>query len=279
MVAGMKKTVLGSVLVIGLGLASAFQFREEKMQEIRFTLGKNIVATAKATGVPQFNVDNVDGSIQYSASQIPLTTPVVYDYPGYEIRIQPTFSLTLDADHTRSPSDLVHRVSVSIPGKHVKSHAAGRALAENLIAQFNNGRWKRYISPTCPSVTGRSSYLDETGDITSSNCAIDPHHKFTADDWLKLFSQTRDFAWIGEGVLANLRIGYSDDTRGITYGIRVTFDDYKTMLATDAEIEARDNKTGDEKGWNTSAQAAEGEKVRLLGLRFWKKMLLRGVTP
>lgn len=259
----MKKIVICIGLVLAVGVAAAIHYNEEKMFEIRFSLGKNIVATAKGTGIPTFNIDDVDGSIEYSALQLPLTVPVVYDHPEHEIKVQSVFSLTLNADRRRTADDIVHHASISISGKQIKSHAAGRAFTDEIIAQFSGGKWKRYIPASCPAVTGRSSFLNKSGDIDSTSCAIDPHYKFKSEEWLQLFSRTRNFEWIGEGILAKLSVGYDEDIRGITYNIRITFDDYKTKIDADSENEKRDKTSGDEKGWKSS-EKAEASLVKLI---------------
>ena len=66
------------VLLIGLALASAatllftgcHKTNEVTVREIKFDLGKNIVETAKASGVPSFESDDVNGSISYSVKAI-----------------------------------------------------------------------------------------------------------------------------------------------------------------------------------------------------------------
>lgn len=60
---------------LGKGLRAsphgASKSMEEGMTEIRFDLGKNIVDTARASGVPAFANDNIDGYISYSFSPVP----------------------------------------------------------------------------------------------------------------------------------------------------------------------------------------------------------------
>jgi hypothetical protein len=269
MVALMKKKTLAAILLLGIGLAIGFNCKGNKMLEIKFSLGKNIVETAKASGIPQFGVDNVNGSIEYSARPLPLDVPVIYDRPGYEIKMAPAFSLALDADRRRTPDDIVAGASVQINSDPIKSHQAAQAFIEKLISQFNNGKWKRHIFPSCPSVTGRSSLLNVSGEIGSRSCAFDPHYRIDPSEWIRIFRTSQRYEWIGDGVFARLTVGYDDDIRGITYNISVDLNDYKTMLAVDAENEARENKEGDAKGWNTSVNAAKNlitvaERVRIL---------------
>jgi hypothetical protein len=148
----MKKTSLCLILLLALGLAAGFHYKENKMLEIKFSLGKNIVETAKASGVPEYGVDNVNGSIQYSVRPLPTDIPVIYSRPGYEIRVNNAFSLALDADRRRTPNDLVYAASVRITSGRINSHGAGQAFVENLISQFSNGKWKRHIPVYCPAV-------------------------------------------------------------------------------------------------------------------------------
>ena len=275
----MKKTIIAVALAGALNIIAAMKTGDTTMQDIKFSLGKNIAATAEATKIAEFRVSNVDGMIEYSVLQIPPEMVVVFQHPGQDIKIKSVFGLTLDADRKRTPDDIVHRASVSITGREVKSHAAGRAVVDDLIAQFEKGKWKRYIAARCPAVTGRSSFLDESGSIDSHGCAIDPQYKFNSDEWNKIFAQTGDFEWTGDGIYASLSVGYDDDIRGITYNILITFRDYKTMLTENFENEQRKNELGAQKGWNSSANAAENKKkiaARIIVLE--KNALKRGDT-
>ena len=188
--------------------------------------------------------------------------PVVYARPGYEITMQPAFSLVLNADRRRTPNDLTSRAHIQMSNNHVTNHLEGRLTVENLVGQFNRGKWNRYISSSCPAVTGRSSFLDASGGIADTGCGIDPEYKIDPDEWIKLFKNSQNFQWIGEGVLASLSVGYSDDIRGIAYTLEITFEDYATVLAINSENEARRRKEGDAKGWNTTSKAQKNLKIQ-----------------
>lgn len=250
----MKKITIGVVLILLLGLAVAFQYKENKMHRIEFSLGRNIVEVAKISGMPEFGVSNVDEYIEYAVRPLPATLPLVFTKPGYEITLMPAFSLVLNADRRRTPNAIVSGATIRMANKKIQTHVEGQMFVENLVHQFNKGRWKRHIPTTCPAVSGRSSFLDLAGNMSSTGCAIDPNYKFKPDEWKHLFAVSQRYQWLGGGVIATISAGYDEDIRGITYNIVVTFEDHKTLLAINLENQTRSNKEGDAKGWKSTAE-------------------------
>lgn len=251
----MKKIFFSLALLSSLGLAASFQIMENKMIKIEFALGKNIVETAKISGIPEYGVSNVDDYIEYSARPLPTTVPVIYTSPGYEITLVPAFSLVLSADRRRTPNDIVSGARIRMANKHITTHGEGQLFVESLVEKFNKSKWKRHIPALCPAVTGRSSFLDATGNINSMGCPLDPKYKVKPDEWIKILKDGQNYEWIGDGVFASISVGYDDDTRGTTYNVVVEFEDYATKIQVDSENEARKQKEGDAKGWNTTAKA------------------------
>lgn len=257
----MKRVAVCASLLILLGGAWAIHLKENNMSDIKFSVGKNIVETAKATGIPKFGVSNIDGLIQYNAMQLPKEVKVIYDRQGYEIAARPVFSINFSADRARSPGDFVDTFIVKMETDEVHSHAAARAVIDALLFQFKKGMWTRYVSLECPAVTGRSVFLNINGDIDSDGCALDPEYKIADEDWLRLFADGQRFEWLGEGVLAQLMIGYRGRAGSPKYDIRLVFEDYEVRKAVDHENEQQSRKEGDSKGWKTSEKAVANEKA------------------
>lgn len=169
----------------------------------------------------------------------------------------PVFPLVLNADRRRTPDDIVSRAHVRLANKSIRNHEEGQQIVEDIIKQFKRGKWERHISSSCPAVTGRSSFLDSSGELNTAGCALDPEFKIDPRDWVKLIKSGQKYEWVGDGVFATLSVGFDDDTRGITYNLVVIFEDHVTKIKIDLENEQRRRAEGDEKGWNTTAKAEE----------------------
>ena len=165
---------------------------------------------------------------------------------------------------------LVETAALQMDTDALQSHHSAKAFVENLITQFNSGKWVRHIDDLCPAVTGRSSYLNEAGNPEQIEvCPLDPQHRISAEDWVQLMRMTQTFEWVGDGILATLTVGYSDDIRGITYSIDLEFNDFEIKKRRTASNVARDLAHGDEQGWNSTM----GERNSLSALRSRIKIL------
>ena len=191
---------------------------------------------------------------------LPTEVAVIYDKPGYEVRMQPVFSFVFSTDRARAKNDIVNASRLTLETRELKSHDAARKYIEDLLAQFQSGKWKRHISIYCPAVSGRSTYLNLAGEFSTGGCAMDPDYKISTEEWLKLFRTRQYFEWLGDGVISQLSIVYSEDSRGLTYDIDFIFEDYATKVAIIEENEIRRKKNGDAKGWNTTAKAEKNLK-------------------
>ena len=133
-------------IVAVLGAFFLYKPQVRKMQEITFDLGKNIVETARESGVPEFQTRDVAGLVSYSIAGIPKELPVRYIRPGYEIAWQPVFGLRMYADRAVDPGLHVATVTLSL-NQEMASHEAAQAFVERTIAQFAKGMWQRYFDP------------------------------------------------------------------------------------------------------------------------------------
>ena len=234
------------------------------MQEIKFELGKNIVDTARLSGVPQFESDDVNGSISYSVAGFSSTIPARFAKPDYEIVWQPLFAFTMYTNRRRDPSLAVYKVSLQLKN-HLTSHVAAQAFVEQTIAQFAKGKWQRYHDPVWDVLlTGRSSMLDVAGQIATTVMTIDPAYKVPTADWPVLAKSGPIWRWVGDGVLASLTVGFSErETSTVPqYSMDLEFellDIYTKRLAENGD---QKRKEGDAKGWNSTAKYEAGKKER-----------------
>ena len=267
--------------VAGLsGLAGCGKLGGQKVAEIKFDLGKNIVDTAKASGVPSFQVSETAGLVDYSINGIPKDVVAYYTRPGYEINWRPIFAFTMYADRDISPNLPVETVSLQFDNRTIKTHAEAQALIEQTIAQFQRGKWQRYFDPEWDVLlTGRSSLLDEHGKIASVPMTIDPAYKIPAEDWPAVAEKRPTWRWVGDGVLARLRVSGSVGSLGLSYDISLDFDLLDVKLKRDAENLARKLKEGDANGWNSTAEHESDKKKRAaLNKRLIENAIKRGDT-
>lgn len=244
-------------------LAGATTFQQDKMVQINVDIGENIFNTAKKSGAPKYTTGNIAGLVSYKILNMPPDIPVRFQRKGYEISALPLFALTLYADEENANDLEVSRIDLQFSKDAAKSHSSGQAFAENLIAQFQRGRWKRYIRDACPAVTGRSAFLDEAGEAKQiGGCPLDPSYHLTEEEWIRMIGMTQNYKWIGDGILATLTVRYSDDIRGITYSIGLTFDDLAIITHRDSINLARKLTEGDKNGWNSTAEYKVGLEER-----------------
>jgi hypothetical protein len=231
----------------------------QKMAEIKFDLGKNIVETARASGVPEFATRDIQGLVSYDIAGIPREILVRFARPGFEIAWQPVFGLTMYAERERNL--ITETIDMSLSTRDM-TDAQAQAFAEATIAQFQKGKWKRYPDPELGLLlTGRSSYVDATGalDVDASG-APDPAYKLTPQEW-KTLSNSLHFYWEGDGVVAHYSInrGATPDTKP-DYRMGLAFELLDVKLKRDAENLQRDLKAGDAKGWGSTAEHEANKK-------------------
>ena len=238
------------------------------MLKIHFDIGRNIIETAKVSGAPRWSTRNIEGFISYKIMNLPPDIPLWYQRPGYEINILPARALTMYADKESNNDLAVETASIHFDTRALKSHAAAKTFVENLVLQFQNGKWARYIDDVCPAISGRSSFLNEAGVLDKNwSCPLDPTYRLSNDDWIQLMYMSKSYQWLGEGVLATLNIGYSDNSIGITYSIDLDFDDLAARNRTDEANRLRDLAEGDANGWKSTENEAKGIAERKLEIK------------
>lgn len=238
------------------------------MPKIKFDLGQNIAATAKQSGAPRFSVGNVAGLVSYELIDIPSNIPAYYARPGFEISASPLFAFTLYADEELQNGLAVEGASLQFNTKSLISHESAKKLVGDLISQFQKGKWTRHIDEICPAVTGRSSYLNEAGEPEQIGaCALDPQHQLSHEDWLTMMKMTQNYNWMGDGILATLTVGFTDDVRGITYRIHLDFNDF-AIKKRRADVDlARSLAEGDAQGRNMTAKFNAKRQARMSRIR------------
>jgi hypothetical protein len=95
---------------------------------------------------------------------------------------------------------------------HDKSRVGSEVMVsfiegEQTLAQFLKSKWQRYHDPVWDALlTGRSSLLNEKGEIAPSLLTIDPAYKIPPIDWPVVAKKGATWPWLGDGVLADLTI-------------------------------------------------------------------------
>jgi hypothetical protein len=243
--------------------AAAHSLRGKDMFEIKVDIGQNIFETAKKSGAPKYSTKNIAGVVIYEQKSKPFDVPVRYHRQGYDITALPLFALTLYADEANANGLAVERITLQFSKDAAVSHTSAQEFVRDLISQFQNGKWKRYIGEFCPAVTGRSAFLNEAGEPGQiGSCPLDPAYRLSADDWIGMTSMTLNYKWIGDEVLATLTVRHADDTRGITYSIDLEFDDLTLKRRREQTNLARKLAEGDAQGRNSTVKDKEAKLAR-----------------
>ena len=269
--------VLASV-VVALGMMWWRDALGERVSEIKFELGKNIVETAEASGVPRFRTRDIAGLVSYSVNNIPSHLPLRYAKQGYEVTWQPVFAFTMYADRDIHPDLKTEKIRLTLDSSGMQD-AQAQAFVEATIAQFQKGKWQRYADPDYEvMLTGRSSILDEQGNLASVFAAIDPNYKLSPDDWTLVARRSSIWRWVGDGVIAQLSVHNSVGEDGKdSYDMDLEFELLDVKLKRLADGLVQDLKDGDAKGWNSTAEhKATKIKVQALNQRLIANAIKRG---
>jgi len=268
MVEVMKKKLIAAISVAGaLVTGVIFNVKAEKMREIKVDIGGNIMQTAKNSGAPRFGVESHWGLQIFELVDLRPDVAVEFSRPGYKITATPLFSLTMYADSANDNNMAVEKIDLQYRYK-AASHDDARAFISEILAQFKRGNWRRLIYDTCPAVSGRSAYLDETGKVDGS-CSLDPDYQPSMDDWLILMGTGRDYTWLGDGVAARLTVDFETDATGLSYKISLEFCDFALENKRANAAQAQELAEGDEKGWKST----EGFKKRMAANKVKVKLL------
>jgi len=244
--------------------------RASDMLEIKVDIGNNIIETAKASNVPKFSTRNIAGLVSYSVDSLPKDIPVTYTRPGFEGSFGPLFALTMYADHENNNNLAVTDLVLQFSTDLITDHKSGQAFIEQIAAKFHAKKWQRHISPWCPAVTGRSTFMEIDGAIGSIGaCPLDSAYKITPEEWRILAMEGLLYKWVGDGVIASLLVRAPEDSRGITYDISLEYEDQNTRLKLDEKNLAEKLAEGDKKGWNSTSKYKAGiikreEKIKVL---------------
>ena len=249
--------LLAVALCLAFGVT--IKFKASTMSRIKIDLGKNIVDTASDSGIPDFISRNIDGLVSYSVHDLPADLPVGFVRPGLEASLTSVFDVTMYADEQHKNNLAVTGISLMFRPDQMKTHAAGQAFIESIIAKFADKKWRRRIPPFCPAVTGKSTLLDSNGAVgVMVACPLDPAYKVAPADWQTLALSALSYQWIGDGILATLEVRATDDTRGITYNVGLEYENYLFKSKRDEKNLADKNAKGDKQGWNSTAKYKAG---------------------
>jgi hypothetical protein len=205
-----KRLALSASVLAALAIAAGvfFLVRPRKaVHEVRFDLGKNIMETARRSGVPSFDVTNDFGLIEYGVVELPKNVVVMFARPGLEVGWPAVFSFTIVANHNRSPDDIADQASLQLSNSALRNTEEARRFVDSTLAQFARSNWQRFIPEWCPRVTGRSSVLDESGAVDRiAACPIDPSYRIPAESFAAFFDTTRYWIWHSGDVYARFKL-------------------------------------------------------------------------
>jgi hypothetical protein len=245
----------------------------KKMREINIDVGKNISDTARNSGVPRYATETHWGLTIYELVDLDPKIIVNFRRIGYEIAITSLFSLTMYADSENKNNMAVEKIELQF-GYKAKTHQEAKIFVEGILKQFNDGKWRRYIRETCPAVSGRSAYLDEMHKI-DNRCSLDPHYRPSIEDWVVITRTRANYQWLGDGVFANLDVGFDEDPDGLTFNINLEFRDFGIYDKRTTAAQARELLEGDQKGWKSTEDYNKRMKENLTKIKILEANALR----
>ena len=271
--------IIGLLAAVALGVVGLTMARNDMKENaaekvFEFQLGKPLEATVKQTTLPLSGQNNW-GMI--NAGVVGLADGVYgrYAEPGYELKLGPLAGIEFYADTNRYPDKKVETVQVTFRLKHISTPQQVYDYVYGLIAQFQGGKWKRYIPEVCPRLQGKSSILDQQEIKAMSNpelknfmalgCPIDPAYKPELEKWMPLARDGQLYLWHDEqGKIAVLDIGVSEPNPDGTFGvsdvrINLEFELEEVMLANEKGNLGADLK----KPWGARVAKVEIEKRRI----------------
>jgi len=238
------------------------------MFEVKVDIGKNIVETAKNSGAPLYGRESHWGMEIYELVDLKPEVTVTLIRPGYEITANPLFSLTMYADSENKNNMAVEKIQLQY--RYIaKTHVDAKLFVETIVKQFNRGKWKRHIKNSCPAVSGRSNYLNESGEIVYNICGMDPFYSASLEEWKQLLRMSRSFEWEGDGISATLSASFSEDSRGLTYNVDLEFSDLAIDKRRSEAAQEKALSDGDKRGWKSTddyntGMAENRAKVKIL---------------
>ncbi len=222
---------------------------------MKIDLGRNIVETARASGVPSFSARNIAGLVSYSVSFLPTDLPVTFTREGLEATFSPVFSVTMYADEEDKNNLAVTLMSLQLSTGSVIDHLTGQQFVSGMKQKFSSKKWARHIPELCPAVTGRSNFIQADGTIESFEaCPLDPDFTIAAAEWRTLALKGLTYEWIGDGIICTVDVKATEDSRGVTYRVTVEYKDKIVRARRDAKNLAEKLSDGDRQGWNSTAK-------------------------
>ncbi|MBT9568220.1 MAG: hypothetical protein IV085_07960 [Thiobacillus sp.] len=275
--------LLAAVVLGGVGLTIARNGMEESAAEkvFEFQLGKTMEATANQTRLP-LSGGNTNGLLDAGYMGFPDNVYGRYVEPGYELKLGPLFGIRFYSDTKRYLDKKTETVTLSFDLDHITTPQQAYDYVYDLIAQFQRGKWKRYIPEECPRLQGKSSILNpeeiralslpvapELKNFIGLGCPIDAAYKPELDKWMPLaIAGELQYLWHDEhGKIAKLDIDLSEPNSDGTFvnqgvssvRIDLEFELEEVMLATKKWHLEDDLK----KPWGERVAKVEIEKRRI----------------
>jgi len=173
------------------------------------------------------------------------STVFKYNQPGYEITWDKVFAFTMYADSRYTRDAQVN--TISLQHDRFESLAEMKMLVDKTLAQFQAGKWQRYISNDEPRVTGRSSLLDEHDKLRDHILYPDPAYVIPAEDWPAIAQKSIYWRWTGDGVRAELYLSGSSSMLG---HVHLEFEDIAHRQYANLKNWVLDLGKAQEWGWN-----------------------------
>lgn len=249
---------------------------EEKAAEkvFEFQLGKTMEATANQTRLP-LSGGNTDGLIDAGFMGFPDNTYGRYVEPGYELKLGPLFGIRFYSNTERYPDKKTETATLTFDLDHITTTQQAYDYVYGLIAQFQRGKWKRYIPEECPRLKGKSSILNqqeikamsapELKNFMGLGCPIDPAYKPEFEEWKRFVtSEGPTYLWRDSaGKVVRLDLTLSD-----TGDAKLGMGDFRIDLEFELEEVVLANKKGNleadlKKPWGERVAKVEIEKRRI----------------
>lgn len=215
---------IAALIVTAMIALAVFSVWTDHMTTVKVDIGKNIEETAKRSGAKRYGRESHWGLEIYELVDLKPEVTVTLIRSGYEINANPLFSLTMYAHSENKNNMAVEKIQLQYR-YNAKNHVNAKLFFEAIVKQFDRGKWKRHIKDSCPAVSGRSNYLDESGEIVYSICGMDPFYSASLEEWKQLLRMSRSFEWEGDEISATLSASFSEDARGLTYNVDLEFSD------------------------------------------------------
>lgn len=211
------------VIAFGAGLIGCNKESSIKMKNIEFDVGVPMEQVSQLLG-PNSQKQVVGATTSALGFFRSGAVEGTFARGPFSVRLGKLFSMTAYSS-SEVADGRVNNLDITVDADDFSSHAQALAGTANLIAQFQRGKWKRYIPETCPWVTGRSTMMSATGQVDIGACPLDPALVFTAQEWPNLAAQKLRWQWVGDGRVATLEVQYAYNKPDVpTYTVNLQFE-------------------------------------------------------